>query len=675
MCGHMLTVQHAQLNFNPSGIPYASDYQDTYFSQAGAVEECQHVFIHGNQLPQRWSQKNFTIAELGFGCGINFLTTASEWLKHAHTDSRLHFISFEKTPVKPEDLKKIHTQLSCDPVLSRQLLTHYPPPVKGCHRLHFAQNKITLTLIFGDAIEQLQNNHFEADVWYLDGFSPDKNPSMWCAEVAQRIYQLTKHQGTFSTYSVASEVKRNFSAAGFECQKSTGFAHKKHMLVGTCSKPSPLESFHYREKSWLQAQPVDTQTSTQSAIIIGAGMAGFNIAAALAKRHWHCTIIDKYSDIAKEGSGNANAILMPRLSVDHDVQSQLTLQGFLYSLQLFKQLDKQTPHTLWHECGAIQMPRDAMQASRMQQIQNNEPLPPELMQAVTQPQAEQLSACAVNKGGWYIPRAGWIVPAQLCHALWDQYPQQIEFKGGHEITHLRQQDSYWQVMAQDKIIAQAEHVIIANALAGQQFEQTSWCMMHAKRGQLSHIPQSLSTLHPQKILCSDVYITPAVNQHYILGASFISADTDTSIRHVEHESNIEKLNKMLSDHDQLLTLNQRLEAIGGRAGVRAVSPDRLPIVGQVAVQDHFMQDFSALATGNTRHHYPRPDYYPGLYIATGFGSRGCAWIPLCAEALACTMNNEPSPYSTTIAQALHPNRYLVKQLIAKSNSMSDQTDR
>jgi len=662
MCGHMLTVQHAQLNFNPSGTPYASDYQDTYFSQAGAVEECQHVFIHGNQLPQRWSQKNFTIAELGFGCGINFLTTASEWLKHAHADSRLHFISFEKTPVKPEDLKKIHAQLNCDQALSQQLLTHYPPPVMGSHRLHFAQNKITLTLIFGDVIAQLQKNDFEADAWYLDGFSPNKNPSMWCEEVAQRIYQLTKHQGTFSTYSVASEVKRNFSAAGFECRKSAGFAHKKHMLIGTCYKPSPLKNYHYKEKSWLQAQPVNTQTSTQSAIIIGAGMAGFNIAAALAKRHWHCTIIDKHQGIAMEGSGNQNAILMPKLSVDHDIQSQLTLQGFLYSLQLFQQLDEQTSHTLWHECGAIQISRDVMQASRMQQIQNSQTLPPELIQVVTQRQAEQLSACPVSDGGWYIPRAGWIVPAQLCHALWDQHQDKIQFKGGHEITQLRQQGTHWQVMAQDKLIAEAEHVVIANALTCRQFEQTSWCMMHAKRGQLTHIPQSLSPVHPQKILCSDVYITPAVNQHYILGASFISADTDTRIRHMEHKSNLEKLNKMLSDDDQLLALNQHIDTVGGRAGIRAVSPDRLPVVGQVAIQDYFMKDFAEVASGNTRHRYPRPNYYPGLYISAGFGSRGCTWIPLCAEALACTMNNEPSPYSTTITQALHPNRHLIKQL-------------
>lgn len=662
MCDHMLTVQHAQLNFNPSGIPYASDYQDTYFSQAGAIEECKHVFIQGNQLPQRWSQKNFTIAELGFGCGINFLTTASEWLKQAQPNSQLHFISFEKHPVKREDLKKIHTLLECDETLSRQLVTHYPPPVIGSHRLHFAQKKIVLTLVLGGALEQLKKYDFEADAWYLDGFSPSKNPSLWNQEIAQNVHRLTKPQGTFSTYSVAGEVKRNLSQAGFECRKTAGFAQKNHMLVGTCYKSDQPEHYHYREKSWLHARPVISNKKTHHVVIIGAGMAGFNIAAALAQRNWHCTIVDKHNSIAQESSGNQNAILMPRLSVDHDIQSQLTLQGFLYSLQLFEQLNQTQQAPLWHPCGAIQIPRDSMQASRMQQILDNEHLPAELIQPVSQHQAQQLSACSMNMGGWYIPKAGWIVPAELCQALWNQYSGHINFQGGHEISRIQQKESCWQVIAQNKIIAEAEHVVIASAYTSNLFKQTSWCSMHAKRGQVTYIPQQYSSVHPEKILCSDVYLTPAVNQHYVLGASFISADTDTRIRKAEHESNINKLHKMIDFKLDKPTFSQQLDNMGGRVGIRAVGPDRLPIIGQVAQREAFMNDFSEMATGNTRHQYPRPNYYDGLYIACGFGSRGLAWIPLCAEALASTMNNEPSPLNTSITRALHPNRLLVKLL-------------
>lgn len=663
MCDHMLTVKHAQLNFNPSGIPYASDYQDTYFSQAGALDECQHVFINGNQLTQRWQQKHFTIAELGFGCGINFLTTASAWLKQARSNSRLHFISFEKHPIKPQDLEKVHALLECDTKLSEQLITHYPPPVCGKHRLHFANNRITLTLIFGDALEQIERCDFEADAWFLDGFSPSKNPALWCEDIAQLIFKLTKHEGTFSTYSVAGVVKRNLTQAGFECEKIAGFAQKNHMLVGKCHKPESHKVFHYRDKSWLHTRPNLIKKDPQRAIIIGAGMAGFSIAHSLAERGWQCTILDRHHSIAMEGSGNQNAILMPRLSVDHDIQSQLTLQGFLYSLQRFKQLDQVSKQTLWHSCGAIQIPRDEMQASRMQQIVDNETIPEELLRVVTQQQAAQLTACPVNRGGWYIPQAGWIVPEQLCQALWDQYSDRIQFKGGQEVSQIRQETSCWQALVNDQVVAEAEHVVIANAHSSHQFEQTTWCKMHPKRGQVTHIPQQFSTLHPEKIICSDVYLTPAVNQEYVLGASFITADRDTSIRQSEHEDNITKLNKILHPSDDSICISEQLNTVGGRVGIRAVSSDRLPVIGQVVQHTKFLDNYSAIATGNTRLQYLQPDYYSGLYIATGFGSRGLAWIPLCAEALACTMNNEPSPLTKGIARACHPNRILVKRLM------------
>ena len=122
-----------------------------------------------------------------------------------------------------------------------------------------------------------------------------------------------------------------------------------------------------------------------------------------------------------------------------------------------------------------------------------------------------------------------------------------------------------------------------------------------------------------------MYLTPEVNQQYVLGASFITNDIDTTIRLNEHQSNIEKLNKIIP------TFKTSISQLTGRVCIRAVSSDRLPIVGPVALQDKFAHDFQAAALGSTHLNYPQPQYYPGLYMATGFGSRGLAWIPLMAE--------------------------------------------
>ena len=108
----------------------------------------------------------------------------------------------------------------------------------------------------------------------------------------------------------------------------------------------------------------------------------------------------------------------------------------------------------------------------------------------------------------------------------------------------------------------------------------------------------------------------------------------------------------------------------GCAAIRAVSPDRLPLVGPVADKSIFNQTYKDAAMGSTKSNYPAPTYLPGLYLATGFGSRGMAWIPLCAETLACQINNEPNPLNQPLLNAIHPNRILMRQLIKAYNSES-----
>ena len=112
------------------------------------------------------------------------------------------------------------------------------------------------------------------------------------------------------------------------------------------------------------------------------------------------------------------------------------------------------------------------------------------------------------------------------------------------------------------------------------------------------------------------------------------------------------------------------DSLQGRAGVRAVSTDRLPIVGPVADEHIFNTTYNNAALGATHQQYPAPQYYDNLYIASGFGSRGLAWIPLCTEALACLINDEPSPLSNALLHAIHPNRILMKNLIKRVQSRS-----
>ncbi|MDE0713915.1 MAG: bifunctional tRNA (5-methylaminomethyl-2-thiouridine)(34)-methyltransferase MnmD/FAD-dependent 5-carboxymethylaminomethyl-2-thiouridine(34) oxidoreductase MnmC, partial [Gammaproteobacteria bacterium] len=80
--------------------PYSPQYRDVYFSREDGLAEARHVFLAGNCLPERWAGcSSFTIAEIGFGTGLNFLATWQCWSRYAPAGARLHFVSVEKHPL------------------------------------------------------------------------------------------------------------------------------------------------------------------------------------------------------------------------------------------------------------------------------------------------------------------------------------------------------------------------------------------------------------------------------------------------------------------------------------------------------------------------------------------------------------------------------------------------
>jgi tRNA 5-methylaminomethyl-2-thiouridine biosynthesis bifunctional protein len=304
----------------------------------------------------------------------------------------------------------------------------------------------------------------------------------------------------------------------------------------------------------------------------------------------------------------------------------------------------------------------------MQQMINQENIPPELLRYVTHQEASNLANCILNRDAWYFPEAAWCIPKLVCQTLLKRYKQKISFLGNNQIISIKHEKGVWRAINhRQKLIAQADIAIVTSAYASNQFEQTKGYPLHAKRGQITLIPHTKNTPSPQTIICADAYITPAVDNHYVLGASFITNDTHTDVRMHEHEQNLAKLAQITPSFK-----NIHAQDVLGRAAIRAVSPDRLPIVGPVADQAIFSEDYKMAAIGSTHQHYPAPTYLPGLYIATGFGSRGMTWIPLCAEALACTITGEPGPLDHKIADAIHPNRLLMKQLISDAKKHRKQ---
>jgi tRNA U34 5-methylaminomethyl-2-thiouridine-forming methyltransferase MnmC len=221
-------------------MPYSTGFGDYYYSKSDGRMECDHVFIDGNDLKERFANSNtITIAELGFGTGLNFLETARQFKQHAAISAKLTFHSFEINPLDHETIRKA---LSIWPELSEelhQLLTIWPDQLDTDNLLKLDEN-IILHLHIGDVNATLPKQDFSADAWFLDGFAPFRNESMWSLELMQYIANYTHIGGTFSSYTAAGWVRRNLIEAGFEVRKTKGYASKRDMICGT-KKPNETD--------------------------------------------------------------------------------------------------------------------------------------------------------------------------------------------------------------------------------------------------------------------------------------------------------------------------------------------------------------------------------------------------------------------------------------------------
>lgn len=221
----MPTPPQATLDWRDDTIPVSRQFDDPYFSLAGGLEETRHVFLAGNRLPERLTD-GFHIAELGFGTGLNLMATAALWSSLGQPGT-LRYTSFEAFPMAPEDLTRAHQAFPALQTISAAL-----SPLWSGRVTEIVACGIHVRLILGDARQTLPEWSGSADAWYLDGFSPAKNPELWSPEILHQVARHTTKGGTFATYTAAGGVRRALAEAGFTVTRTQGYAHKRHMSVG-----------------------------------------------------------------------------------------------------------------------------------------------------------------------------------------------------------------------------------------------------------------------------------------------------------------------------------------------------------------------------------------------------------------------------------------------------------
>jgi tRNA 5-methylaminomethyl-2-thiouridine biosynthesis bifunctional protein len=227
-------MQFAKLKWNDQQ-PYSLDFDDVYYASDDGLAETEYVFIQHNQLKERFlnlQTTEFTIIETGFGTGLNFYCAAQYFLKHAPADSLLHFISIERYPLEPKDLITANQQWPMFNDIAKQLHQRYTTITDGLNSFHLCQNRIQLDVWIGDVSECLPKIETTADAWFLDGFAPSKNQTMWSASAIKEIARLSIINTTFATFTSAGHVRRELLTAGFAVSKAPGFGKKREMLYG-----------------------------------------------------------------------------------------------------------------------------------------------------------------------------------------------------------------------------------------------------------------------------------------------------------------------------------------------------------------------------------------------------------------------------------------------------------
>jgi tRNA 5-methylaminomethyl-2-thiouridine biosynthesis bifunctional protein len=212
-------------------------------------------------------------------------------------------------------------------------------------------------------------------------------------------------------------------------------------------------------------------------------------------------------------------------------------------------------------------------------------------------------------------------------------------------------------------------VIVANALQARQFSQLQHYPLGYNSGQVSWLKQTPASQQIKTIICTNGYLIPAHQEQLSLGGSFVSRSMETSVSESAHQRNMGFLPDLAPTVFDPREMNQ---IIGGRAAVRCAVPDHLPLVGPVEDRQAFIEDYGVLARNARQTVAALPRYVEGLFVNIAHGSHGLTTAPLAAEYLAAILEGEVLPLQNPLVEALHPARFLLRDLRRQLDVGHDQ---
>ncbi len=367
----LYSIQAARLAQEPGRAPRSLDYDDDYFNPSAGLAEARHVFLQGVGLDDLLAMRleaganPLCIAETGFGTGLNFLATLHAWRTRrdqGQSVPRLDYVSLEGRPLTLAQCQAAWAPWTDELAQEISALSLVLPPVcPGYHLVTLEGGLVRLLLLYGQAEQVLPEADFQADAWYMDGFTPSRNTDLWSAQVFTQVGRLSAPGARLATFSAARLVKDGLAGIGADWQIRPGFEGKRHCLRAVLAGRAGQGQRPWPERITL----------------VGAGLAGAAAARCLQQAgHKGVAVIEAEDAPARHASGNPAGLVEPRLS--HALAPEIELQRLAF---IHAALAYDRDGAFMAPRGMLKVARDAATAAKMEKWLASGLLPPDWMEA------------------------------------------------------------------------------------------------------------------------------------------------------------------------------------------------------------------------------------------------------------------------------------------------------
>lgn len=585
------------IHFDQDGLLQADTFGDSYFSRDDGLLESRAVFLAGNHLPEAWAnQPQFTIGELGFGSGLNVLAAWHLWNATKSQNAILHIVTFEGYLLERDDARTVHARWPELHALSEKLLARWPVRAYGTQRLWFDEDNICITIVIGACQDTLPKMAFHANCWFLDGFAPSKNPDMWSQGIAHHIARLSAPAATIATYSVARIVRDHFETAGLDIRRVDGFGSKRQRLEGV-----------------LRGDQLTQAPRPQTAIVIGGGIGGGAVCAALVRRGVDVHLFDDDTCGRTKASGNPVALIAPRLDLAETCEGRFYRSAYLSACDTYHNMGGGA----FVASGVLERaPHEADQA-RLGKLKANPPLP------------ENQLAFRGDEAGLIHTQGGFVFPDLVLRSL-----KQGATLHPLKISRLAFENGRWQAFGDEEGAIISADVCIVAAGTGYPDLIDLGVDLGARAGQLSYT--RIDDLENKMPVCGGGYAA-TLGDRIFFGATFdawpLHQRQPPPVTEEGHTHNVRILRDIAPDLAEIIPVQD----CAGRTSIRVTTPDHLPLAG------------------------PLPMAPAGLYVIAGLGSRGFTTAFMSAEIVASHIHNDPLPLEIDLVDAVKPSRFMERR--------------